>query len=922
MSEFGAGRARSFHKRVARAVTPWVLSIAIVATATALIYSTPSHVSSQDGWVRIVGMLDHWHYYVPMGFYLDSRLHDGEIPLWNPLILCGTPFAASISSFLCYPFNFVRSCLTFDPTPMKTHLGVAILLGAHILLAGVGTFFLARRHGMSQGAACVAALAFLCSASFVRRAYAEMFITTIAWVPVILILLRLAFEQTSFRRKLYYATATGLVFGVSVLSGSPHMTLLTSFLIALYGVCFRFFHLRMADLHAPGALTRVVVGDFIAGVLIFVLAAGIAWVMLYPAFELSAMTPRGSAENIAASGWRGFSWLRGYLVFYSGATSKDTEYGLAGLGVTLLALAALGHWRKRDVLIFVFVLLFFLDCAHGPPLPCSRLMLWIAPYKLNDMRRALLFAALAIGFLAGFGTDAVASRWQSRRPSIVLSLLFAALGPWLIWLLYQGTNPYVLFSLPKTAVILPGVVLAAILLAGWLPWPLRIIARDPRDVIFMRRRGFVYGLVAWSMVMLTFGEQYVWGVRYVERLFNWRGFKGTAAALIQGHEMTPDNRRGVDKAANKAMNELLPMMNGYDPAYIERTHAVLTSAPRYNAYVRPRQTITENLRGHLLLKRLFWLARQYVRGPLPDKDTPFPAATTVFLKDAPADLPMPSVAAPRLRRSCVSADTLEVFRAGAGDLAPKQGGLFFGKKYQVKLPAVDMPPLHGALVLEYTSDCSAKLIPRFYDPSAKSSQEGKNYRIRPTLSAAQTIEIPLPDLERFSTTLAIEITDAKRNLVFTRARILCDQEDENEHIRLLTYKANEVEVEVSGLTENRILTYLDSFYPGWHAYVDGKEVPIYLADDAFKAVLVPQGTHRIRFAFRPQRVYAGMAVSAGAVVFSVLVLVLARGRKPATPAPILLPSSGQEPRKDAASSEVPEEPTASANVSPTAEPGG
>jgi hypothetical protein len=57
------------------------------------------------------------------------------------------------------------------------------------------------------------------------------------------------------------------------------------------------------------------------------------------------------------------------------------------------------------------------------------------------------------------------------------------------------------------------------------------------------------------------------------------------------------------------------------------------------------------------------------------------------------------------------------------------------------------------------------------------------------------------------------------------------------------------------------LVLTDSYYPGWHASVDGAEQPIVRADLLFRAVAVPSGTHTVRFWFDPMSVRRGLAIT-------------------------------------------------------------
>jgi membrane protein YfhO len=69
----------------------------------------------------------------------------------------------------------------------------------------------------------------------------------------------------------------------------------------------------------------------------------------------------------------------------------------------------------------------------------------------------------------------------------------------------------------------------------------------------------------------------------------------------------------------------------------------------------------------------------------------------------------------------------------------------------------------------------------------------------------------------------------------------------------------EYEVDAPGAGE---LLVRDSYARGWRAWVDGEEVPVRLADGKHRAVAVPSGRHRVRFAYAPPGLRAGLALMA------------------------------------------------------------
>ena len=88
-------------------------------------------------------------------------------------------------------------------------------------------------------------------------------------------------------------------------------------------------------------------------------------------------------------------------------------------------------------------------------------------------------------------------------------------------------------------------------------------------------------------------------------------------------------------------------------------------------------------------------------------------------------------------------------------------------------------------------------------------------------------------------------------------------------------------VEVDVLTSAPgYLVLADAWYPGWHATVDGLDVPLQRADLLFRAVALDAGDHRVAFVFRPASLTVGAGVTLAGLVALVAAgaVVLRRGR--------------------------------------------
>ena len=854
---------------------------------------------------KFLGSSDVWTQAGPYMHFLDHGLHHGEFPLWNPLFFCGQPYAAHPSSMAFYPPNLIRSLLTFDPTPMKTHIGINMLVFFHLLLGGATTFFLARQHGLSYGASMVAAFAFTFSAPSVTRAVGHwIFHNVVCWLPLTLMLLRQALTKSEFRYKVGFALVAGLVWGMSILGGFPGMMVVVAFAIGVYWLLFRTLH-PTAGVTSPPQVdpsegtrseraakrqrkhdkrkqkkpeaagkwrprlklaARIAGGDAVVVALLFATGVLVAFPMLLPAQEFASFSERGESEedeeeNLAPIGF-GWGLLR-VLVIYQG----DGHYEggrAAGAGVFFLALVALVCRPRRVTLLFAFLFLILLDCSMAEPLLFGRLLKWAAPFKFSNAARGMMVACLPLGLLAGAGLDAalapVASlRWRAARSCAIILLGVAVV---LTLALAEPTIPRL--DVGVAVVLLPVAICLAVLAAGWLQEPI------------------VWGAV---VSMLILGETLAWNKHLVPSVVpEEQRFPNPMSDLRTPKTFWDDNYRGTDLTPNVLMYGLKAVMNGYDPLHMRHMRDVLCTTKKHKTFRRMiygSETTAMNYRGFLFLKRQFWLARQYVEGPLPGKRTLFPPTTTAFL-DNPGDIPVPRVEREALPRASLSENTTEIMvkPRGVPALTVRSEDIEANAEGLLHTKPMTLPPLHSSLFLTLSSTCGVEIQPVFVEPNTQRTELGKTLTVVPTGDKARVFEVPMPDFNEVQILFKPDFKGKTGEFSFIEMLVRSDQEDEDKFINILSRTANRVEVEVGELPGNRILVFVDAFYPGWEARVDGEPAPIYRANDVFKAVVVPVGTHRVEFAFRSRRVSAGLAVSGATLLAIAGMAVLAlRGRR-------------------------------------------
>jgi Bacterial membrane protein YfhO len=121
----------------------------------------------------------------------------------------------------------------------------------------------------------------------------------------------------------------------------------------------------------------------------------------------------------------------------------------------------------------------------------------------------------------------------------------------------------------------------------------------------------------------------------------------------------------------------------------------------------------------------------------------------------------------------------------------------------------------------------------------------------PTREVVVDSEIPMPPADHLKATAKIVRYD-------------------NEAVTIATSADNEA-----------VLVLADSYYPGWKAFVDGREEVIRRANLFFRAVRLPAGNHTVEFRYEPKSFAIGLAISATTLVAlaATTILVALRTRK-------------------------------------------
>lgn len=329
----------------------------------------------------------------PMQTYAIDLIKNGKLPLWNSMILAGSPLMANFQSAPFSPLNIL-----YFLTDKLTAWSIQIIL--QHLLAAIFTYILLRYWKVSKLGSIVGGIIFAFSGFNLIWSQWNGHVLSAALIPIIIY-----FESKFFKEGKY---VDGLGFSLSLffelLSGYPQIVLYTVLAGGLYFI-----------LNFNKTLTTRVVILSIFGIM----AIGLSAFQTLPGYELLKYSQR--EVELHPYEWAFLPWTKTITFIaadffgnhatgnYWGPQDYTSNTGYVGTAAFSLALLSFFFIKKNKYILFAS-LLAITSLVFAYPTIIS-ISLWKSGFLgLNaaSAHRSLILFCLSIGILAGFGIDLLA----------------------------------------------------------------------------------------------------------------------------------------------------------------------------------------------------------------------------------------------------------------------------------------------------------------------------------------------------------------------------------------------------------------------------------------------------------------------------------------------------------------------------------
>ena len=762
---------------------------------------------------------DQSHQLYPMQHSAMQSLAKGKLPLWNPNIMLGSPVLGTTMSVLLYPINLLGIILT--PTTV-------ILIRAifNLWIAGFLMYILIRRLGAESFGAFVSAITFMfCGFLVVWLGHTHS--NSAVWLPGMILMAELI--ATSQHKRGIYAAITGFLIAISFLG--CHME--TTFEITLAW----FLYLMVRSFQVGG--WKWLINNFRMAVFSVALGVGAAAVQIFPFLEWLGtsmqLSERSSGHFIPffAGFWRNCLTLPTLIVpnLYSNPSQTNlyasylpwTNFNemtmYVGIIPLLLGIYGLSLRKNKHIKIFIWSALLFLAMALRLPL-----IDWI-----NQLPVFKMFAAGRYRLIFDFGIAAAAG--------LTLNVFMEQSYDSVHW--RKASRLLLLLGVITIVIILLMIIALPILEKPITDLGKSLVTKQYAEIRVHRR--------TLEEVLLVV-DQVFQGMLNHFSLMNWRLYFPGIVACLGGLWIIVWQRAWFGKKVFKfgivflVLIDLLAFGIGYNPSIRPE-------------FVYPDTPAVKFLKQDKSLFRIMPVNMQWMsHGPLAhgltevggyDQVTKyFHNFRNVIVESNPFNIFQPTSFLPNDANSRLM-DLLNVKYLVTSKKLPDS----VRKDFQLVWQENDIRIYRNSAVMPraffvnraryLTDDNMLKALgDQSFDPAAE-------------------VLLSLPPSREITMSTALP---------------------RDQHIEITKYEPEKVQI--SAVTSgDGMLVISDAYYPGWYAYMDGEEVPIFRANYVMRAVSLPEGHHDIEFRYKPLSVIWGVAISFTTLILMGIISIVSLLRK-------------------------------------------
>lgn len=512
---------------------------------------------------------------------------NGRIPFWNPNSFSGNPHLANYQSAALNPFNAL-----FFFLPFLSAWSIIVLLTP--LLAAVFMYLFTREFGLSLPARILGSVTFMfCGYVVVWMAYGTLSLA-ICYLPFSLFLVEKLFKK--IEKKYLLLLCVSVPF--SLFSGHFQTSLYFLLFIGAYFL-FKLFQTR--------SYKKALIIFLSLGLGLF-----LSFPQLVPSIEFYLASSR--SESFITGGGIPFQYLITSIApdFFGNPVTRNDWFGyyaewssFVGIIPLLFALFAL-FWKLRKYSIFFMVMAFLvLILALNSPAQAAVNSLKIPVFSTSNPNRIIVLFSFSVAVLSAIGFDSLRSIIDKRKKKSAVSIvLFAIIAIFFVWSLLLLSKPLPIdkLSLAKRNLVLPTLLLAIFSIAIFFA---------------LMKKKFSFYLFIFLVILATFDS-----LRFAQK---WMPFDESKYVFPDTRVVSAmkKNLKPWDRVFGNLGNEVgsyynIPLIEGYDPLYIDRYGEFIQSASKGQFQPAQRSVVQLDRRGMFTNRVLDLLGVTFIFHPSAD----------------------------------------------------------------------------------------------------------------------------------------------------------------------------------------------------------------------------------------------------------------------------------------------------------------